>query len=88
MFCLPQLVEKSILQKHNNGGGATSSTEEEDATLAEMKSVTNANDQVCVSILQNNHYDLKTSIEAYFQSPSGSTATKHISSYASSMYKS
>jgi hypothetical protein len=35
--------------------------------LVKMKSVTKASEDVCVSILENNSYDLKTSIEAYFQ---------------------
>ena len=33
--------------------------------LARMKSVTNAEDDVCIALLESNSYDLKTSIEAY-----------------------
>jgi len=33
--------------------------------VARMKSVTNASDDVCVSLLETHSYDLKTSIEAY-----------------------
>ena len=70
--------EKSILQKHNKGNddtmnGSVTTSVEEHVALAEMKSVTNADDQVCVAILENNNYDLKTSIEAFFQSPSGTS---------------
>ena len=35
--------------------------------LQRMKSVTNASDDVCASILTNKNFDLNTSIDAYFQ---------------------
>ena len=40
----------------------------ENQVLVKMKSVTGAEDDVCVAMLENNGYDLKTSIEAFFQS--------------------
>jgi hypothetical protein len=49
-----------ILQK------ATSRDELESATITKMKSVTGAEEDVCVAILGNNSYDLKTSIETFF----------------------
>lgn len=39
------------------------------SVVTKMRNVTNADETVCVSILESNSYDLKTSIEAYFQSP-------------------
>lgn len=38
------------------------------AVLVKMKNVTNANETVCIELLESHSYDLKTSIEAYFQS--------------------
>lgn len=38
------------------------------AVLFKMKSVTNADESVCVALLEDHKYDLKTSIEAFFQS--------------------
>lgn len=49
-----------ILQK------ATSREELESATITKMKSVTGADEDVCIAILGNNSYDLKTSIETFF----------------------
>ena len=51
--------------------GGSCSTEGDNnsrSMVQRMQSVTNANEQVCVSILESSHYDLKTAIEAYFQS--------------------
>lgn len=39
------------------------------SVVVKMKGVTNADETVCVSILESHSYDLKTSVEAYFQSP-------------------
>lgn len=38
------------------------------AVIVKMKSVTNADESVCVALLEDHNYDLKTSIEAFFQS--------------------
>lgn len=35
--------------------------------IARMKSVTNADEDVCVAILEDNKYDLKASLDAFFQ---------------------
>jgi hypothetical protein len=35
--------------------------------LARMKSVTNADEDVCASLLKSNDYDLSKSIEAFYQ---------------------
>lgn len=47
---------------------ARSRDELERAVLVKMKSVTGAEEDVCVAMLESNGYDLKTSIEAFFQS--------------------
>lgn len=33
--------------------------------ISRMKSVTNASEDICISLLESNSYDLKTSIEAF-----------------------
>jgi len=48
---------------------ASSREELQNAVLVKMKSVTNADESVCIALLESNSYDLKTSIEAFFQSP-------------------
>ena len=60
------LKKKDALK--NDLSQADGRNELEKAVLVKMKSVTGASDEVCVSMLENNKYDLKTSIEAYFQS--------------------
>jgi len=44
---------------------ADSKEELQQNVLVKMKSVTGAADDVCVSLLENNNYNLKTSIEAF-----------------------
>ena len=67
-------TERSILKKkedRENEWSLTSSSsrdELENNVLLRMKSVTNASDDVCVSLLEANSYDLKTSVEAYLAS--------------------
>jgi hypothetical protein len=67
-----QLAEKSVLRKKEEAerelesGGSREELERN--LLIKMKSVTKASEDVCVSLLENNSYDLKTSIEAYFAS--------------------
>jgi hypothetical protein len=47
----------------------TDSREELEKTiLMKMKSVTNADETICIALLEENKYDVKTSIEAFFQS--------------------
>ena len=36
------------------------------AVLVKMKSVTNADEDVCIAILENKGYNLDTSVEAFF----------------------
>eukprot|EP00545_Synedropsis_sp_CCMP1620_P014982 CAMPEP_0119005460 /NCGR_PEP_ID=MMETSP1176-20130426/1736_1 /TAXON_ID=265551 /ORGANISM="Synedropsis recta cf, Strain CCMP1620" /LENGTH=122 /DNA_ID=CAMNT_0006957273 /DNA_START=47 /DNA_END=415 /DNA_ORIENTATION=+ len=64
-------LEKSILKKkHEIDGEIKHSGNKEDLSrslLVKMKSVTKASEDVCISILSSNSYDLKTSVEAYFQ---------------------
>jgi UBA-like domain len=40
----------------------------ERATLIKMKSVTKASEDVCISILESNGYNLKSSVETYLLS--------------------
>jgi len=65
-------TEKSIMKKKEERDldlTVTRSREElEQQVLVKMKSVTGAEDEVCVAMLESNGYDLKTSIEAFFQS--------------------
>lgn len=67
-------TEKSVLKKkeerdvHSTISSTGSRDELERAMIVKMKSVTNANEDVCISMLESNGYDLKSSIEAYFQS--------------------
>jgi hypothetical protein len=69
---LPYIIEKSILKKKEERDldlTATRSREDlEQQVLVKMKSVTGANEDICVAMLEDNGYDLKTSIEAFFQS--------------------
>jgi hypothetical protein len=47
---------------------AESREELEKAILVRMQSVTKAQPAVCIALLEENQYDLKTSVEAFFQS--------------------
>jgi UBA-like domain len=46
---------------------ASSREELQRAVVVKMKAVTNADEEVCISILEDNRYDLKQSVEAFFQ---------------------
>ena len=46
---------------------ASSREELQKAVLVKMKAVTNADDDVCIALLEDFQYDLKQSIEAFFQ---------------------
>eukprot|EP00527_Entomoneis_sp_CCMP2396_P009682 CAMPEP_0198137200 /NCGR_PEP_ID=MMETSP1443-20131203/732_1 /TAXON_ID=186043 /ORGANISM="Entomoneis sp., Strain CCMP2396" /LENGTH=120 /DNA_ID=CAMNT_0043798553 /DNA_START=23 /DNA_END=385 /DNA_ORIENTATION=+ len=64
-------TEKKVLdayQEQQAALGGNSPDEIRKSVLVRMKSVTNAQDDICVSILEDNKYDLKTSIEAFFAS--------------------
>jgi hypothetical protein len=71
-FCIAN-AEKSVLEKKKEKDlelSMVSTGSREDmqrSMLIKMKSVTNANEDLCISILESNGYDLKSSIEAYFQ---------------------
>ena len=45
---------------------ATSRDELQSATINKMKSVTGADEDVCVAILNDHSYDLKQSVETFF----------------------
>lgn len=46
---------------------ATTREDLQKATLAKMKSVTGADDNVCEATLEKHGYDLKRSIDAYYR---------------------
>ena len=69
------LTERLILKKKQDRDqewsltSSSSRDELEKNVLMRMKSVTDASEDVCISLLEANSYDLKTSIEAYLSSP-------------------
>ena len=52
--------QERIIQK------ASSKEELQSSTVTKMKKVTGAEEDVCIAILENNSYDLKTSVETFF----------------------
>ena len=46
---------------------ASSRDELQKAVVVKMKAVTNAEEDVCVALLEDFQYDLKQSVEAFFQ---------------------
>jgi hypothetical protein len=67
------ILERSVLQRQQDqkqqamlNSDASSREELQQNLIVQMKSVTGAGDDVCVSTLESNGYDLKTSIEAYY----------------------
>ena len=75
---LPQIydfaLEHEVLEKkedrHREQASLASTSREElqENILVRMKSVTKASEPVCIALLEENDYNLKTSIEAFFQS--------------------
>ena len=64
------MKERNVLQRRDDWDTIKSASSREDVqknVVVRMKSVTGANDDICISMLESNGYDLKTSIEAYFQ---------------------
>eukprot|EP00522_Entomoneis_paludosa_P013877 CAMPEP_0172447840 /NCGR_PEP_ID=MMETSP1065-20121228/7027_1 /TAXON_ID=265537 /ORGANISM="Amphiprora paludosa, Strain CCMP125" /LENGTH=116 /DNA_ID=CAMNT_0013199211 /DNA_START=68 /DNA_END=418 /DNA_ORIENTATION=+ len=65
-------LERKVLAAHEERtaafAGGSSPDEIKKSVLTKMKSVTKAEDGVCVAILEDNQYDLKTSIETFFAS--------------------
>jgi hypothetical protein len=63
-------TEKNILELKDDrlkSISTTSSAEEiKHTVLAKMKSLTKAEEEVCIELLESNKYDLNTSVEAYF----------------------
>lgn len=60
------IIKRQVDREQEWSLGLSSSREElQQNVLARMKSVTNASEDVCVSLLEENSYDLKTSIETY-----------------------
>ena len=68
---LEKYTERSVLQRKDEFDMIQKASSREEiqrnVLLVRMKSVTGAtNDDICISILESNGYDLQTSIEAYF----------------------
>lgn len=64
-----EILKKKEVREQDRGLSAASSREELQRNIvARMKAVTNASDDVCVSLLESNSYDLKVSVEAYLSS--------------------
>lgn len=60
-------MEKNKERGKDKFRSGTSRAELENAVLVKMKSVTGAEDDLCIAMLEENSYDLKTSIEAFYQ---------------------
>jgi hypothetical protein len=71
-FRIHNIAEKTVLQTLKDRQVLWKDTDTNDldelrGMLARMKSVTNADEDVCASLLKSNDYDLSTSIEAFYQ---------------------
>jgi len=68
-----ELPERAILDRKvsrdNNRGleAATSREELERSTIAKMKTVTGADESICIAMLQRHGYDVEESIEAFLE---------------------
>lgn len=66
-------LEKAVLKREEDREsdrelkGATSRELLERATITKMKSVTGADDAICIAMLRENNYDVEESIEAYLE---------------------
>ena len=60
------IKEKEVRERDLMLRKATSREELQQASLAKMKRVTGAKDEICIALLESNGYDLKTSIEAFY----------------------
>jgi UBA-like domain len=68
-------TEKSILKLRDEREGhdkairqADSRDELQEAIVVKMRHLTNADEDVCIALLESNSYDVKTSIETFFSS--------------------
>ena len=68
LVCLEHEILERKDHRHESLPASDSKEELQQSILVRMKSVTNAHDDVCVALLEENNYDLKTSIEAFFHS--------------------
>jgi UBA-like domain len=60
------VLKKKVEREREYGLSLSSSREElRESLLARMKSLTNASEDVCISLLQRHSYDLEESVEAY-----------------------
>ncbi len=64
--------EKQVIsrqsERHQQLQLAESPEDLKQGVINRMKSVTNAEEDLCIAILEDNKYDLKASLDAFFQS--------------------
>ena len=70
------LKKKQVREEEWSLRHSTDKDELQKNVVSRMKSVTNASEDVCVSLLESNSYDLKTSIEAVARNWNRSYVTK------------
>lgn len=68
-FSLERAVLKRFEERNRDRSlkGATSRLELEQATIAKMRNVTGAEEDVCIAILEQHGYDVTQSVEAYLE---------------------
>ena len=69
MFLFFLKIERKVLQRKDDWDTIKSASSREELqknVVVRMKSVTGAKDDICISMLESNGYDLKTSIETFF----------------------
>lgn len=68
-YCTERAVLKRFEERNRDRSlkGATSRLELEQATIAKMRNVTGAEEDVCIAILERHGYDVNQSVEAYLE---------------------
>ena len=69
LFLFSLKIERKVLQRKDDWDTIKSASSREELqknVVVRMKSVTGAKDDICISMLESNGYDLKTSIETFF----------------------
>lgn len=65
------LLEKQVIsrqsERHQQLQLAENPEDLKQSVINRMKSVTNAEEDVCIALLEDNKYDLKASIEEFYQ---------------------
>ena len=69
----PQITERAVLKRKEERNrdrtlkSATSREALERATIAKMRTVTGADESICIATLRDHGYDVEESIEAYLE---------------------